>query len=113
MIAGLSIEDWLFHVLAAVATISALLVVFMANPIFSALFLALTMSILGALFFMLEAYFVSVAQITVYAGAVMVLFVMVVMLFDLKHDGEDILKFSPLTIAKVLVVGLLCGFFMG
>ena len=111
--AGLNIEDVLFYAFGAGTVLSAVLVVFFANPIYSALFLALAMSMLGALFFVLEAYFISVAQITVYAGAVMVLFVMVLMLFDLKNEGEDILKVSPLGLIKLLAVGLLCGFFIG
>ena len=109
----LTATDILFYVLAASAVVSAFLVIFLANPIFSALFLALSMSVLGALFFTLEAYFVSVAQITVYAGAVMVLFVMVVMLFDLKQDVEEIFKISPLNVVKILSAALLCGFLIG
>ena len=109
----LTATDTLFYVFATLATVSALLVVFLSNPIYSALFLALAMSVLGAIFFTLEAYFISVAQITVYAGAVMVLFVMVVMLFDLKHDQEEVLKISPLNIIKLLSTALLCGFLVG
>lgn len=105
---GLPIEDILFYLFGGVALLSAILVVFTSNPVYSALFLALTMSLLGALFFVLEAYFVSVAQITVYAGAVMVLFVMVLMLFDIRKH-EDVLRLSPLTIVKFLMVGVLCG----
>jgi len=109
----MTIDDILFHAFAFVAVISALLVIFNKNPVYSALFLALCMSVLGAMFFTLNAYFVAVAQITVYAGAVMVLFVMVVMLFDLKRESEEILKFSPVTTAKVLAAALLCGFLVG
>jgi NADH-quinone oxidoreductase subunit J len=71
------------------------------------------MSILGVFFFMLHAPFVAVAQITVYAGAVMVLFIMVVMLFDLNKEHEDIFKFSPVMITKLFSAALLCGFLMG
>jgi NADH-quinone oxidoreductase subunit J len=111
--AMLTSEDILFHVFAAAAVISALLVVFMSNPIYSALFLALTMSILSIFFFMLHAPFVAAAQLTVYAGAVMVLFIMVVMLFDLKREHEEVVKFSPVMIAKVTSAALLCGFLIG
>jgi NADH-quinone oxidoreductase subunit J len=110
---GITPEDGLFHIFAALATLGALLVVFVKNPIYSALFLALTMSVLGAVFFTLEAYFVAVAQITVYAGAVMVLFVMVLMLFDLKHEHEDILRVTPLNLSKILAVAIMCGFLVG
>src|ERR1700679_1471386 len=109
----LTSEDILFHVFALIATVSALLVVLMRSPIYSALFLALAMSILGVFFFMLHAPFVAVAQITVYAGAVMVLFIMVVMLFDLNKEHEDIFKFSPVMITKLFSAAILCGFLMG
>jgi len=110
---ALPVEDILFHIFAAVATISALLVVFLSNPIYSAMFLALGMSVLGGLFFMLEGYFISAAQIVVYAGAVMVLFVMVIMLFDLRHERENVLRLTLGTIIKVAAVALLCGFLIG
>jgi NADH-quinone oxidoreductase subunit J len=111
--AFLTAEDVLFHFFAVAAVISALLVVFLSNPIYSALFLALTMSILSIFFFMLHAPFVAAAQLTVYAGAVMVLFIMVVMLFDLKREHEEVIKFSPVMIAKVTGSALLCGFLIG
>lgn len=106
-------EDLLFHTLAFLATGSALLVVMMTNPIYSALFLALSMSVLGLMFFTLEAYFIAVAQITVYAGAVMVLFVMVLMLFDLHKEHEDILRVTPLNVSKLIAIGALCGILVG
>jgi NADH:ubiquinone oxidoreductase subunit 6 (subunit J) len=109
----LEVNDALFFGFALVAALSAVLVIFVKNPIYSALFLALTMCVLGAMYFTLDAYFVAVAQITVYAGAVMVLFVMVVMLFDLKRETEEILKVSPVTLAKIVSVALLCGFLVG
>ncbi len=106
-------SDILFHLFAGIATISALLVVFMPNPIYSAFFLALVMSVLGAFFFMLDAPFLAVAQILVYAGAVMVLFTMVMMLFDLKKDMDDMARLSPVTFLKITGAGILCGILMG
>lgn len=106
-------EDILFHSFALASVVGALLMVFVRNPIYSSLFLALVMSIMGALFFVLDAYFVSVAQITVYAGAVMVLFVLVMMLFDLKHESEHLWKLTPLTVIKIFSVALVCAFFIG
>ena len=109
----LTVTDILFYVFAVCAVASALMVIVLSNPIYSALFLALTMSVLGAIFFILDAYFISAAQIIVYAGAVMVLFVMVVMLFDLKGDQEEVFKISPLNTVKLLSAALLCGFLIG
>jgi NADH-quinone oxidoreductase subunit J len=107
------VENILFHILAAGATIGAVLVVFARNPVYSALFLALTMSVLGAIFFTLNAAFVAVAQLTVYAGAVMVLFVMVLMMFDLGKEGFELLKVSPMNLLKVMTASIFCGFLIG
>ncbi len=106
-------QDIVFHIFAGVATVGSILVVFMANPIYCSFFLALVMSALGGLFFVLDAAFVAAAQIIVYAGAVMVLFVMVMMIFDLKKDSEDLTGFSPMTFLKIVFVGALCGVLMG
>lgn len=110
---GLTTPDILFHLFAAIIFLSALLVVFVSNPVYSALFLVLSMSGLGAMFFTLEAYFIAAAQIAVYAGAVMVLFVMVIMLFDLKKSGEESIKLNPVGLAKIITTGILCGFLIG
>ncbi len=103
---SISVADILFHIFALISILGALSVILSQNPVYSAFFLALTMCILGALFFTLGAPFIAAAQIIVYAGAVMVLFTMVVMLFNLKGEGEKILPFRPFTIIKV-VSGLL------
>lgn len=79
-------ENILFFILAALATVSALSVVLQTNPIYSALSLAMTMVSVAAIFASLQAWFVAGVQLIVYAGAVMVLFVMVLMLFDLKTE---------------------------
>lgn len=113
MLPQLSTEDVLFHVLGAGAVLSAVAVVLLSNPVYCALFLALCMSLLGVVFFTLGAYFIAAAQITVYAGAVMVLFVMVLMLFDLRKDPEDLLPLSIAAGFKIVATGLLCGFLVG
>lgn len=97
----IQLSDILFHIFAFLAVFGALSVVLLQNPVYSALFLAFTMSILGILFFMLQAPFVAAAQIIVYAGAVMVLFVMVVMLFNLKAENEKILPANMSTAIKL------------
>jgi NADH-quinone oxidoreductase subunit J len=69
-----------FFVLAAIAVISALLVVFNRNVVYSALALLTNFCTLAVFYFMLNAQFLGVAQILVYAGAIVVLFLFVVML---------------------------------
>lgn len=109
----LGLHDILFHVFALLSTIFALLVILVPNPIYSSFFLAIVMSVLGAMFFMLDAHFVAGAQITVYAGAVMVLFIMVMMLFDLKKETDDVSRFTPMALVKILSCGVLCGVIVG
>jgi NADH-quinone oxidoreductase subunit J len=109
----MGLSDIVFYIFAFISIVSALAVIFVPNPIYSSFFLALVMSILSAVFFMLEAPFVAASQMIVYAGAVMVLFVMVMMLFDLKKDAEDVSKFSAQTFLKIIGCGILCGIFMG
>jgi NADH-quinone oxidoreductase subunit J len=101
-------ENLLFFILAAVTVISALTVVLQSNPIFCSLALAMTMISVAGIFASLNAWFVAGVQLIVYAGAVMVLFVMVLMLFDLK---DEVRAFSRglvsgfLKIASVAVIG--------
>ena len=79
-------DNILFFILAALAVASALGVVLQSNPIYCALSLALTMISVAGIFASLHAWFVAGVQLIVYAGAVMVLFVMVLMLFDLRSE---------------------------
>jgi NADH-quinone oxidoreductase subunit J len=106
-------EAILFWILAIMTAASALTVVLITNPIYSALSLAMTMVGVSALFVTLNAYFLAGVQLIVYAGAVMVLFVMVLMLFDLKHELHSFThgKFSGAV--KLACVGLLGGLIVG
>ena len=82
-------EALFFYIFAAAAVGSALLVVanpFSRNPVTSAIFLVGTMVALAGLFVLLHAFFVAAVQILVYAGAVMVLFLFVIMLLDVKEE---------------------------
>tara|TARA_B100001248_G_scaffold262718_2_gene261486 strand:+ start:30372 stop:30896 length:525 start_codon:yes stop_codon:yes gene_type:complete len=88
-----------FYLIQFIILASALAVVLVPNPIYSAISLAVSMTGIAALFFSLEAYFIAGVQLVVYAGAVMVLFVMVVMLFDLKKEKR---AFSRGTLSRVL-----------
>jgi len=73
-----------FFILAAIAVISALLVVVNVNPVRSALSLVVTFLTVAALYITLEAQFIAAVQIIVYAGAIMVLFLFVIMLLNLS-----------------------------
>ncbi|MSS71286.1 MAG: NADH-quinone oxidoreductase subunit J [Candidatus Latescibacteria bacterium] len=75
----------LFYVFAVIAVASAVLVIRFRNPVYSALSLVTTFFCLAGLFVLLEAYFLSVVMVIVYAGAIMVLFLFVIMLLNLGH----------------------------
>ncbi|MGO8879328.1 MAG: NADH-quinone oxidoreductase subunit J [Desulfomonilaceae bacterium] len=78
-------ETILFYVLAAVTLLSAVCVVFLRRPLHNVLFMILTMIGLATLFILLHAEFLAMVQIIVYAGAVMVLFLFVIMLLNLEE----------------------------
>jgi NADH-quinone oxidoreductase subunit J len=106
-------DVFLFWFLAVVILVSGLGVVLMSNPIYSALSLAMTMVCVSALFVTLNAYFIAGVQLIVYAGAVMVLFVMVIMLFDLKGEFSSFSKGKFSGALKIACVGLLAGLVVG
>jgi NADH-quinone oxidoreductase subunit J len=75
-----------FYGFSALAVVSTLLVIAHPNPIYSVLLLILSFLALAGLYVILEAPFVAVTQIIVYAGAIMVLFLFVVMLLNVSHE---------------------------
>ena len=77
-----------FYILAFLAVVSALVVVSHRNPVISALWLVVSFVCVAGIYALLRAHFLAMVQILVYAGAVMVLFAMVVMLMDLKEIGK-------------------------
>ncbi len=96
---------WFF---AAVAIISAALCILQRSPISAALWLVSTMFSLAAIYVLLGAQFIAAIQVLIYAGAVMVLFLFVIMLLNLGHASSDIRGPSAVT-ATVVIVGLLVG----
>jgi len=80
-----------FFILAAVSVISAILIIAQRNPVASALYLIVTLCSQAMLYLLLGASFLAVIQIIVYAGAIMVLFLFVIMLLNLRRDefGPD------------------------
>ena len=76
----------LFYLLGFLTVISALFVVLNRNPVYSAVMLVLCFFSLAALYVLLEAYFVAILEIIVYAGAIMVLFLFVIMLINVGNE---------------------------
>ena len=80
-------ETVFFLIVAAIAVISSILVITNKNPINSALSLIMTFFCLATLYVMLEAPFMAAIQIIVYAGAIMVLIVFVIMLLNVRTES--------------------------
>jgi len=78
-----------FYLFAAVAVVASLLVIAQRNPIYSVLLLIASFGALSGLYVLLDAPFVAVTQIIVYAGAIMVLFLFVVMLLNAPHEETE------------------------
>lgn len=95
-------EQVFFYAFGAIAVASGLMVVISRNPVHSALFLIVTLFSLAGLFVLLNAHFLAVIQVLVYAGAIMVLFLFVVMLLNLKPVASE---FEKLLTLKILGVG--------
>lgn len=74
--------------LALVAAVAAVLVVVQRHAVYSALYLIITMGALAGIYILLEAHFVWVIQVIVYAGAIMVLFLFVIMLLDIRREQD-------------------------
>ncbi len=107
-------QDILFYVFAAATLICGALVVanpFSRNPVTSAMCLVLTIVSMAGLFVLLHAFFLAAVQVLVYAGAVMVLFLFVIMLLDLKEEEQRRIRWVGAVLA-VVTVSLLYGLFL-
>ena len=78
-----------FYLFGIVAVVSALLFVTRKNPVTAALWLVSTMFSLAAMYVMLDAQFIGAIQVLVYAGAIMVVFLFVIMLLNLGHASAS------------------------
>lgn len=104
----MTLEEILFYILSSGGIVSALLVVTRRNPIISALYLIVNFFCLAGLYLTLHAQFIAVVQILVYAGAIMVLFVFVILLLNLGDERHLKDAFSwKKVVAGTLSVGVL------
>src|SRR2546430_15024495 len=104
-------QDVLFYIFGALTLLFGLLVVanpFSRSPVTSAMFLVLAIASLAGLFVLLQAFFLAAVQVLVYAGAVMVLFLFVIMLLDLKAEQRRKIKRFGL-ITGLISVGAIVG----
>src|SRR5271167_3161625 len=114
LLGGTAVPDALFYVFAALTLLCAILVVanpFSRNPVTSAMFLVLTIISMAGLFVLLHAFFLSIVQIVVYAGAVIILFLFVIMLLDLKEEQRRKIKMFGI-VAGLISVGTIVAIFL-
>jgi NADH-quinone oxidoreductase subunit J len=104
----------LFYFFGALAVIASLLVIAQRNPVYSVLLLIASFGALSGLYILLDAPFAAAIQIIVYAGAIMVLFLFVVMLLNAPHEETDyderthpMLRPGPMRFGAVLAVALI------
>jgi NADH-quinone oxidoreductase subunit J len=106
-------EAILFYIFGAISVVASLLVIAQKNPMYSVLLLIASFGALSGLYVLLDAPFVAVIQIIVYAGAIMVLFLFVVMLLNAPHEETEydlhvhpLLRGGPLRAGALLAAGL-------
>jgi NADH-quinone oxidoreductase subunit J len=97
----------LFYLFGAIAVVASLLVIAQRNPIYSVLLLIASFGALSGLYVLLDAPFVAVIQIIVYAGAIMVLFLFVVMLLNApREDTDEDLVAAAATVRRRTISGV-------
>jgi NADH-quinone oxidoreductase subunit J len=98
--------EFVFFALAAFAAISAVMCITQKNIVASALWLVSTMFALAGIYVLLYAQFIAAIQILVYAGAVMVLFLFVIMLLNLGREKSDLRAVPVRTLGAVMAASL-------
>jgi NADH-quinone oxidoreductase subunit J len=103
---------YLFYALAAILLVSGVLVITVRNPVHAALFLVLSFFTAAALWLLLYAEFLALTLVIVYVGAVMVLFLFVVMMLDINLDllREGFWKHLPLAATVGILMALEMAF---
>jgi NADH-quinone oxidoreductase subunit J len=96
----------IFYVFAVAAVVGAAMCILRRNPVASAMWLMSTMFSLAAIFVLLGAELIGILQILVYVGAIMVVFLFVIMLLNLSHAGSDIRGAGTMG-TTIVIVGLI------
>nr|XP_061797989.1 NADH-quinone oxidoreductase subunit J-like [Nerophis lumbriciformis] len=99
-------EQLLFYTFAGITVLAALAVITVRNPVYAALFLVLTFFSSAGVWILLEAEFLAITLILVYVGAVMVLFLFVVMMLDVNVEPmkEGFIRYLPVGLLVALVM---------
>ncbi|GMR13946.1 MAG: NADH-quinone oxidoreductase subunit J [Gemmatimonadota bacterium] len=99
----------LFFTFATIAIGSAIGVVIARNPVGSLMFMVATLAAVAGIFVLLEAHFLAAIQVMVYAGAIMVLFLFVIMLLNLGHEYKRDVKGGLWSVMAFATTGVLGG----
>jgi NADH-quinone oxidoreductase subunit J len=106
------VPEMLFYAISGLILLSSIMVVAARNPVTSAIFLVVDLFFVAALYAQLDAHFTAAIQVLVYAGAIVVLFVFVIMILNLKPDALRGIRFSLgealvllITLAGFVIVG--------
>lgn len=104
-------EQYIFYFVALLALASTVYMVFARNPLYSILSLVITFFSIAGMYILLNAQFLGIVQIIVYAGAIMVLFLYILMMLNLNAKDEsskkNYMKFIGIISAGILLTGLL------
>lgn len=102
---------YVFYFLSFLAILSALMVVFSKNAVYSSLYLIITLFCIAGHYVLLNAQFLAAVHVIVYAGAIMVLFLYVIMLLNLNQNTESkpntLMKFAAVICAGSLMIVLI------
>ena len=100
------IQELIFYAYALVMVLAATMVITVRNPVYAALFLVLTFFSAAAIWMLLEAEFLAIVLVVVYVGAVMVLFLFVVMMLDINLDPlhEGFTRYLPVALLVAIAM---------
>lgn len=111
-ISNIGIVEWVYYFFAVSTLVGALGTILAKNPIHSVIYLVATFFSLSGIYVLLNAQFLAVVNIIVYAGAIMVLFLFVLMFLNLRKENNE-LNNRPMVIAAVISGGLLAILMVG
>lgn len=103
------IRFYLFLLLSLIAVFAAIMMITRRNPVVSVLFLIVNFFCISGLYLLLKAQFIAVIQVIVYTGAIMVLFLFVIMLLNLQEETKLSERFTYKKVTSVLLTILLAG----
>jgi len=103
------VEGLLFYVFGGLAILTTLFTISSKNPVYSALWMIGSFAATAAVFVLLEAFLIATVEVLVYAGAIMVLFLFVIMMINFKAEEQKGLRISPLAVLVALTFLTLFG----